>query len=210
MYEWVTSLYSRNWDYTVNQPYLKKKKEKKNCGRNGSNGRLTQSLGHGDSWTWITEMERRQHYKEWVTTEEEWSQGWLPGFWFWLPRGLTPPEVDNMGRAVGFKMGRVREKEMTVWFWFSEMWDSCGTSEWNCLKKCWQQNSKSYSLWEWSGVMKRGHGCEDHGKDIGRLGRDMEPNYGTRYVVYAYVGCQELWRGELDVFSALFYMNPQE
>lgn len=125
-------------------------------------------------------MERRQHYKEWVTTEEEWSQGWLPGFWFWLPRGLTPPEVDNMGRAVGFKMGRVREKEMTVWFWFSEMWDSCGTSEWNCLKKCWRQNAKSYRLWEWSGVMKRGHGCEDHGKDIGRLGRDMEPNYGTR------------------------------
>lgn len=58
--------------------------------------------------------------------------------------------------------------------------------------------------------MKRGHGCEDHGKDIGRLGRDMEPNYGTRYVVYAYVGCQKLWRGDLDVFSALFYMNPQE
>lgn len=42
-----------------------------------------------------------------------------------------------------------------------------------------------------SSYEKKAHGFADYGKDMGKLGRDMEPNYGFRDVIYAHAGAME-------------------
>lgn len=42
-------------------------------------------------------------------------------------------------------------------------------------------------------------------RNMGRPGRDKEPNYGFKML---FMLMKELQRREMDIFSVLFYMNP--
>lgn len=81
-------------------------------------------------------METRQNQQELVHLEvERGVKDDVQVLGFGHPVGGSgSPETDDRGRAVGFRMGGVREEEMTSLVWFSEIQDSWGAYEWNCLK----------------------------------------------------------------------------